>query len=165
VDHAHGGRVAVQTVAAARLLQEIAGGVAGPWAVVVVGAEDVRPRELHQRTQRVQDLRDALGVREVVARVDHEVGAQARQGAQPALLLALTADHVDVGDLEHAQGTHSGRENGDRHPSEAEGAGFEARRVHQTGGASRRDRQRYSVSRAHGPIVSDPASTLSPAVV
>ncbi len=80
VDRADGRRVAVQPVAALGLLQQVAGGVAQLGAVVVVGAEDVRARELHQGAERVQDLRDALRVGEVVARVDHEVGAQARPG-------------------------------------------------------------------------------------
>ncbi len=86
------------------LLDQVPGGVAQLGAVVVVGAEDVGARDLHQGAQGVQDLRDALRVGQVVAGVDHEVGAQAGQRAQPALLLALAADHVDVGDLQHAQG-------------------------------------------------------------
>ena len=50
------------------LLDQVAGGVAQLGAVVVVGAEDVRARELHQRAERVEDLGHALRVGEVVAR-------------------------------------------------------------------------------------------------
>src|SRR5207247_33988 len=46
---------------------------------------------------------DAVGVREVVAGVDHEVRLQRGQRAEPADLPVLAGDHVDVGDLENAQ--------------------------------------------------------------
>ena len=84
-----------------------------------------------------------------------EVGAQPGQRPQPALLLALAAHHVDVGDLEDAQRAHPRRQYGDGDPPQAEGAGLETGGVGEAGRADCRDSQGYSVSRAHRPIVAD----------
>ena len=137
------------------LLDQVAGGVAQLGAVVVVGAEDVRAGELHQRAERVQHLGDAFGVGEVVAGVDHEVGAQPGERLEPALLLALSADHVDVGDLQDAQRPHAAGQYGHGDAPQAEGTDFEAGGVGQAGRADCGQGQGYSVSRAHAPIVAE----------
>ena len=139
VDGADHRLVAVQAVAALGLLQQVAGGVAQLRAVVVVRAEDVHARELHQRAERVQHLGDALGVGEVVAGVDHEVRAQPGQGLQPARFLRWPPTMW----MSETWSTRSGRipagQDRHRHPAQAEGAGLEAGGVGQTGGADRRD--------------------------
>jgi hypothetical protein len=141
--------LAVEAVLAAAALEEVAGGVAGLGAVVVVGAEDVRAGEFHEGAESVEELGDRLGVGEVVAGVDDEVGAQAGEGLQPAALLVLAADHVDVGDLEYAQRPHAGGEYGDLDPPQAEGPRFDSGGVGHAGRADCRDAKGNSVSRAH----------------
>lgn len=159
VHDADRGLVAVEAVLALDLLQEVAAWVAQLGPVVVVGAEDVHPRELHQRPERVQHLGHRLRVGEVVARVHHEVRAQARQRLEPGALLALAAHHVDVGHLEDAQRTCAVREYGNGDPPQAERAGLESGGVGEAGGADRRtdcrDFQGYSVACAHLSIVAD----------
>ncbi len=150
VDRADDRGVAVQAVPPAGLLQEVAGGVAQLGAVVVVGAEDVGAGEAHQRAERVERLGHALRVGEVVTGVDHEVGAQPGERLEPALLLALSADHVDVGDLEHPQWPHALRQHGHGDPPQPEGTDFEAGGIGEACRADRGDSQGYSVSRTHG---------------
>ncbi|GLZ40938.1 hypothetical protein Acsp05_45620 [Actinokineospora sp. NBRC 105648] len=72
--------------------------------VVVVAAEDEHARAVEQRAERADHGGHSLLVREVVAGVDHQVRVQLVERGHPALLGLLAGEHVQVGDVQHAQG-------------------------------------------------------------
>ena len=59
---------------------------------------------------------------EVVAGVDHQVGAQRGQPAHPVLLARLAGGQVQVGEVQHPQRPVPGRQQRHRHPAQGEGA-------------------------------------------
>ncbi len=137
---------------------EVAGGVLAGGAVVVVGPEDVDAGEVHQRAERVQGGGDPLRVGEVVAGVDHQVGPQAGEALQPALLPALAAHHVDVGDLQYPDGSGASGEDRDLDPAEAEGTDLVPNGVGEAGGAGGGDSEGNGVQRSHRSMLSDGGS-------
>ena len=80
--------------------------------VVIIGTRNENARELQERPKRLDQGIDGLGVAQVVARVDHEVGLQVRQRLQPLGLLVLARDEVDVAQVQDAERFDALRKNG-----------------------------------------------------
>ena len=83
---------------------------ARPEVVVATEDEDTRPRQ--QVAQGLDDRGHRLGVRQVVAGVDDQVGLPAGQLAQPGLFAALVGQHVEVADMQHPQRCGARRQDG-----------------------------------------------------
>ena len=83
---------------------------ARPEVVVAAEDEDARPRQ--QIAQGLDNRGHRLGVRQVVAGVDDQVGLPAGQLAQPGLFAALVGQHVEVADVQHSQRWGARRQDG-----------------------------------------------------
>ena len=77
-------------------------------------------RDAAQRIEGSTDADKALGVAEVVARVDDEVGLEVGERRHPLLLAMLPRRHVGVGDVQHSQCAASGGQNGERVAADGE---------------------------------------------
>ena len=97
-------------VAGAVVGQHVAERVAQPRLEVVVGAVHEHAGHVEQRPERVGDEGDRALVGEVVAGVDHQVGAQRGEARQPLLLAALARGHVHVAEVQHPQRVGAGRQ-------------------------------------------------------
>ena len=106
------GQLRLVDVPLAGVGQQVADRVAQGRHVVVVGAEHEDARPLQQRAERLGHDRHRLAVGQVVAGVDHEVGLEVGQPAQPLLLAQLARRHVDVGQVQDPQRSMTGGSSG-----------------------------------------------------
>ena len=115
---------------AERVLQHRAG--------VVVGAEHERAGPLQQRGEGPLDRRYRVGVRQVVAGRDDQVGVGRRERGHPVLLAPLVGGQVQVGQVQDAQGFGIWRQYRDVEAPEREQVAFHQRGVGE-GGAAEHD--------------------------
>jgi hypothetical protein len=109
---------------------------------VVVGAEHEHAGYVEQVTEGIEHSRHSRHVRQIVARVHHQIGPQAREITYPGLLLALPRREVQVRNVKYAEGVGIRRQDGRRDLTQRECTYLVAGRIGQTrrsgGGESER---------------------------
>jgi uncharacterized protein len=105
--------------------------------VVVVRPPDVDTRTIKQATEAREHDRYGLFMREVVAGVDHQVRLQRSQCGQPALPGRRMRRHMEIGNVQNADGPRTRRQHWDIEPTQPERIDLVQSRVRQAAGAHR----------------------------
>jgi len=132
-------------------LLEVQEGVDGPRGEVVIAAQDKCARQIQQRVQAVDHVRNRIVIAQEVTRGDHEVGLQVTKGLQPKVLLALTWHEMQIGQMQDAQIRLTEGQHGDLGSPQREVLGFPVR-IDQPD-CSQRRRARHQLANAHGSMV------------
>ena len=106
-------------------------------------------------------------MREVVAGVDHQVRLQRAQSGQPALPGRRMRRHMEIGNVQYANGPRTWRQDRDIDPTEPERIDLVQPRVRQAAGADRPNAEQApddgrgrAVPRHNQKATSEPAATL-----
>ena len=106
-------------------------------------------------------------MREVVAGVDHQVRLQRAQSGQPALPGPRVRRHMDIGQMQYANGPRTRGQHRDIHPTQSERIDLVQPGVRQAAGADRPDAEQApddgrgrTVRRHNQKATSGPAATL-----